>query len=140
MVETAYFGAGCFWHAEREYSRLKGVSSTEVGHCEIVTSKNKKAKVEVVKIDFNESQTSFEMLIDVFWDTHDPTSNLHKKEDYVEKSIIFTIGDHQSNLAKQALIRKRESGQSLILTEVREFISYKKAPEKDQKYYFKLKH
>ncbi|MHA2099306.1 MAG: peptide-methionine (S)-S-oxide reductase [Candidatus Kariarchaeaceae archaeon] len=91
MDGTAYFGAGCFWHAEREYSKLEGVFDTEVGYCKIKTQNNKDAKVEVVKINYDPDQISFGQLVNIFWNIHDPSSSLHQREDYVEKSIIFGL-------------------------------------------------
>ena len=138
MSETAYLGAGCFWHAELTFSKIKGVIDTEVGFSEITTSKNKQSKVEVVKITYDPENISFSQLIDTFWTTHDPSSKKNLNEKYGEKSIIFTINEDQQNQALKCLELKRGNPvKNSINTEVREHLSYKKAPNKDQKYYFK---
>lgn len=138
MSETAYLGAGCFWHAELTFSKIKGVLDTEVGFSEIKTSKNKRSKVEVVKLTFDPEMVSFSQLVETFWTTHDPSSKKNLDENYGEKSIIFTNNEDQQNEGLKCLNLKRGNPvRNSINTEVREHLSYKKAPNKDQKYYFK---
>lgn len=138
MSETAYLGAGCFWHAELTFSKIKGVLDTEVGFGEIKTSKNKRSKVEVVKITYDPENISFSRLVDTFWTTHDPSSKKNLDENYGEKSIIFAINENQQKQAFKCLELKRGNPvKNSINTEIREYLSYKKAPNKDQKYYFK---
>ncbi|MCE7734054.1 MAG: peptide-methionine (S)-S-oxide reductase [Candidatus Heimdallarchaeota archaeon] len=138
MSETAYLGAGCFWHAELTFSKIDGIIETEVGFSEIETSKNKRNSVEVVKITYDPKHISFSQLIDTFWTTHDASSKKNLNENYGEKSIIFAINEDQQNQALKCLELKRGNPVKYsINTEVREHLSYKKAPNKDQKYYFK---
>ena len=144
MTQTAYFGAGCFWNAELVYSKIDGVKETEVGFCSN-TSESKtlgifqrKNQVEAVKVVSDENKVSFEQLIDSFWATHDPHNKIHLKANYGEKSIIFVMGKDQEQTAKQLLDRKvSETQPNPVLTEVRLFEKYKKAPTKDQQYFFK---
>lgn len=138
MIETAYLGAGCFWHAELTFSKIDGVSDTEVGFSEIRTSNNKKSKVEVVKISYDTAKIAFSDLINIFWTTHDPSSENNLNENYVEKSVIFTTNQDQENQALESLEQKKaDNNPKSVYTEVREHSAYKKGPNKDQKYYFK---
>ncbi len=139
MSETAYFAAGCFWGAELAFSKISGVIATEVGFSEIKMSNGKQSKVETVKVDFNPSDVSYPELIDTFWSTHNASSKQHESETYVEKSVLFGIDDHQLNQAETGLNDKKKNEKDPIYTVVQSFMTYIKAPEKDQKYYFKEK-
>lgn len=78
-MKTIYLGAGCFWCSQAVYERLKGVDS-EVGY--IGTNENASyesvcagdGSVEVVRLDFDEKQTSLEKILEIFLKIHDPTS------------------------------------------------------------------
>ena len=78
----AAFGAGCFWHVEDEFRKLKGVVSTAVGYCggnkenptyEEVCS-GQTGHAEVVELEFDENVLSYQELLYVFWAIHDPTT------------------------------------------------------------------
>lgn len=81
-LETATFGAGCFWCVEAVFDELKGVESVESGYCngetlnptyqEVCTGQTGHA--EVVRIKFDPQVISYEELLEVFWKTHDPTT------------------------------------------------------------------
>ena len=81
-MEIATLGLGCFWGPERKFGEIEGVTKTEVGYC---GGKNKETTyqevctgttghAEVVKIDFDESIISYEGIINLFFDFHDPTT------------------------------------------------------------------
>lgn len=138
-LETAYFGAGCFWNAELVYSNQTGVKSTEVGHASYdIPNENKKPRIEVVKVEFDPSIVSYDKLVDAFWPTHNSEARNNSDPFYIEKSVLFTLNDKQNTIAQSKLrAKKQEKAGDKILTEVFPITVYQKAPEKDQKYYSK---
>ena len=81
-MEIAILAAGCFWGPEIKFSKLNGVLKTEVGYCgginsettykEVCTGKTNHA--EVVKIDFDEKVITYEEILKIFFEIHDPTT------------------------------------------------------------------
>jgi len=82
QTEKATFGAGCFWGVEETFRNMKGVLSTSVGYAggtqqnptyqDVCTDKTGHA--EVVEVEFDPSQVSYDELLDVFWSNHNPTT------------------------------------------------------------------
>jgi len=108
-METAYLAGGCFWCVEAIFQRVKGVKRLESGYCngsnqnpsyESVCS-GQTGHAEVVKIDFDESEVSFNNLLEVFVATHDPTSLNQQGADRGTqyRSAIFYINDSQKQIA-----------------------------------------
>ena len=129
-TRIAYFGAGCFWNSELIYSKQDGVTGTEVGWANV----NGEGRVEVVKVEYNPSVTEYDDLLNIFWTTHDATSARHEDKSFVERSVLFPIGEEQRSQAIQHL-RAAENENPQIKTVVVPFIAYTRAPEKDQQYY-----
>ncbi len=115
-MEKAAFGAGCFWGVEAEFRKLKGVKSTAVGYMggqkenptyeEVCTDKTGHA--EVVLVEFNPAEISYEALLEKFWRLHDPTQVNRQGPDTGSqyRTAIFTYSDAQRDAAersKQAL-------------------------------------
>src|SRR5258708_15751838 len=81
-MDKATFGAGCFWGVEAAFRQVKGVLATAVGysggHLSNPTYKDvcsgRTAHAEVVQVDYDPAQVSFDELLNVFWDNHDPTT------------------------------------------------------------------
>src|SRR5829696_9087679 len=81
-MEKATFGAGCFWGVEAAFQQLKGVSSTAVGYLggnlerptykDVCTGQTNHA--EVVQVEYDPAQVTYEELLDVFWKVHNPTT------------------------------------------------------------------
>ncbi|MBM3302560.1 MAG: peptide-methionine (S)-S-oxide reductase MsrA, partial [Deltaproteobacteria bacterium] len=81
-LREAAFGAGCFWHVEAAFSQVEGVVETEVGfmgghsrnpsYAEVCTGRTGHA--EVVHLRYDPSVVSYDQLLDVFWEIHDPTA------------------------------------------------------------------
>ena len=119
-----YFGGGCFWNAELVYSKVKGVIETEVGWC---LFNDDQGQVEVVKVAYNPNETTIEDLIVPFWTTHSPGNNKHSDSQYVD--------ENQEKIMKKALENYKQ--EKPTNTTISRFKAYKKAPEKDQKYYIR---
>ena len=81
-MQKAIFGAGCFWGPEEKFSKITGITKTEVGYCggnksqttyeEVCTGQTNHA--EVVKIEFNEKIISYKEIVNFFFKMHDPTT------------------------------------------------------------------
>ena len=85
-MELALFGLGCFWGAERKYWQTEGVHSTQVGYAAGVTRNPTYKEVctggtghnEVVRVAFDSAVVSYEQLLEVFWESHDPTQGMRQ--------------------------------------------------------------
>ena len=88
-LQVALFGMGCFWGAERKFWQLSGVFSTAVGYAAGFTPNPYYAEVctgltghnEVVQVVFNPEQVSYQQLLKVFWESHDPTQGMRQGND-----------------------------------------------------------
>ncbi|MEM6511637.1 MAG: peptide-methionine (S)-S-oxide reductase MsrA [Pseudomonadota bacterium] len=109
-LETAVFGLGCFWGAERKFWEQDGVYSTSVGYAGGVTPNPTYREVcsgqtghaEVVLVVFDPAVTSFEQLLSVFWENHDPTQGMRQGNDVGTqyRSTIYTVSDEQADIAR----------------------------------------
>lgn len=118
-TELATFGMGCFWHSEETFRPLKGVISTTVGYMggtkdnptyEEVCS-HTTGHAEVVQVEYDPAMISYEELLKVFWNSHDPTQFDRQGPDIGEnyRSVIFYHSEGQKAAAersKQELIAK----------------------------------
>ena len=105
-LEKAILGAGCFWHIEEFFSRVKGVHATRVGYaCGNTSDPNykqvctgKTGHVEVVEITFDSKIIKYDQLLKQFWHIHDPTS-LAWERPTIRKhmSLVACNGQHASN-------------------------------------------
>lgn len=130
--ETALFGLGCFWGAERKFWQLRGVRSTAVGYsagftpnptyeevCSGLTGHN-----EVVRVVFDPRQVSYEELLRVFWESHDPTQGMRQGNDRGTqyRSGVYTYSAAQEQAARTSLAsygeRLRQAGHGDITTEI----------------------
>ena len=148
-VETATFGAGCFWGVEETFRKLKGVVSTTVGYTggklenpayeDVCTDKTGHA--EAVQIVYDPSQISYEKLLDVFWQNHNPTTLNRQGPDAGTqyRSVIFFHNKNQENLAKKSkeMLEKSKKYKSSIVTEIVPASTFNKAEEYHQKYLYK---
>jgi peptide-methionine (S)-S-oxide reductase len=142
-MEKAIFGAGCFWGVEDVYRQIKGIISTTVGYAGGYAANPSYAEVcagetghtEVVEIEYDPSQVTYEDLLDIFFDNHDPTSN--KGEQY--KSVIFYFSKEQMIAAQQTTDKLKVSRKSQrpIRTEIKAAGKFYKAEEYHQQYYEK---
>ncbi|GAA4511621.1 peptide-methionine (S)-S-oxide reductase MsrA [Actinoallomurus oryzae] len=119
-TEIAEFGAGCFWGVERKFWQLPGVVSTSVGYAggytpnptyEEVCS-GRTGHAEVVRVVFDPSAVTYEQLLKVFWEGHDPTQGLRQGNDVGSqyRSLILTHSDAQ----REAALASREAYQKVL--------------------------
>jgi peptide-methionine (S)-S-oxide reductase len=131
-MEMAMFGMGCFWGAERKFWQLDGVYTTAVGYAGGITPNPTYKEVctgmtghnEVVRVVFDPKVISYESLLKVFWENHDPTQGMRQGNDVGTqyRSGIYVYSDSQKKLAdasrdayEQAL---KGSGYGNITTEI----------------------
>jgi len=108
-LETAVFGLGCFWGAERVFWQAPGVYSTAVGYAGGYTPNPTYNEVcgartghaEVVLVVFDPKQTSYDALLKRFWENHDPTQGMRQGNDVGTqyRSAIYTTSDAQREAA-----------------------------------------
>lgn len=131
-IETAVFGLGCFWGAERKFWQLPGVHSTAVGYAAGYTPNPTYEEVcsgqtghnEVVLVAFDPSKIAFETLLKTFWESHDPTQGMRQGNDvgtqyrsgiYASSPARRKIAE-ASKVAFQAALAK--AGYGAITTEI----------------------
>ena len=145
--EIAVFGAGCFWCVEAVFQELKGVHSVESGYTggtvknptynEICTGETGHA--EVAKITYDPDVISFEILLSVFFKTHDPTTLNSQGADRGTqyRSAIFFISELQKEIANRIIIElnSEKAYPNPIVTEVTKLDVYYQAEDYHQDYY-----
>lgn len=147
-MQTAMFGMGCFWGAERKFWTREGVFSTSVGYaggftpnptyqevCTGMTGHN-----EVVFVVYDPSEVTYPELLKIFWESHDPTQAMRQGNDVGTqyRSGIYTFSDEQQTLALESRERYQQrlndSGKSEITTEIVRAPEYYYAEEYHQQY------
>jgi len=143
----ATFGAGCFWHVEEEFRKIKGVTKTVVGYMggtiknptyEKVCT-NETGHVEVCQVEYNSKIISYETLLEVFWKIHNPTQLNRQGLDFgiQYKSIIFYFNENQKNIAMKSKKEKQKYFSKKIVTQIIKAEEFYKAEEYHQKYLMK---
>lgn len=131
-MEEAVFGLGCFWGAERKFWQQKGVYSTSVGYAAGLTPNPTYEEVcsgltghnEVVRVIFDPAVISFEDLLKVFWENHDPTQGMRQGNDLGTqyRSGIYVTSEAQrqaANLSRQTYdAALQRAGFDRVTTEV----------------------
>jgi peptide-methionine (S)-S-oxide reductase len=147
-MQLAQFGLGCFWGAERKFWEVPGVYSTAVGYAGGETKNPTYDEVcsgmtnhtEAVLVVFDPRKVSYEELLKVFWESHDPTQGMRQGNDAGTqyRSAIYTYGDEQRRaaLASQEVFQKalRAKGFGSITTEIREAPTFYYAEDYHQQY------
>jgi peptide-methionine (S)-S-oxide reductase len=147
-LEQAMFALGCFWGAERKFWQQPGVYSTAVGYAAGFTPNATYREVcsgqtghaEVVLVVFDPKQISYEQLLKVFWENHDPTQGMRQGNDVGTqyRSGIYTFGDAQLRAAEASkkaygeAIRAKGYGE--ITTEIRAAPTFFYAEDYHQQY------
>ena len=112
-MQQVVFGLGCFWGAERRFWETDGVFTTAVGYAGGVTPNatyeeacsGGTGHAEVVLVVYDPAFVSFEQLLRIFWESHDPTQGMRQGNDIGTqyRSAIYTMDDHQQVVARQSL-------------------------------------
>ncbi|MEC9050390.1 MAG: peptide-methionine (S)-S-oxide reductase MsrA [Candidatus Neomarinimicrobiota bacterium] len=147
QTELATLGGGCFWCVEAVYQRVDGVLSVKPGyaggHVDNPSYKDvcsgKTGHAEVAKIEFDPDQISYQQILNVFWQAHDPTT-LNKQGADVGtqyRSVIFYHSEEQKTLAENSKIEAGQSGYwpNPIVTEITEINNYSDAEDNHDNYY-----
>jgi len=145
-MASATFGAGCFWGVEATFRRVPGVTSTAVGYAggdvdhptyELVCS-GQTGHAEVVQVDYDPEQVSYDALLDVFWECHDPTQLNRQGPDIGRqyRTAIFTHDDEQTAAAKASKAKLEESHRYArpIMTEITPLGTFWRAEDYHQQY------
>lgn len=147
-LETAVFGLGCFWGAERRFWQLPGVWSTAVGYAGGYTPNPTYEEVcsgltghsEVVLVVFDPAGISYDDLLKAFWETHDPTQGMRQGNDRGTqyRSCIYTTSAAQADAARASLAAYQSSldsaGFGRITTEIRSLDTFYFAEDYHQQY------
>ena len=147
-MAKAMFGAGCFWGVEYDFSKVKGVNEVVSGYSGGKTNNptyeqvcsNTTEHAEVVLIDYNSDIVSYDTLLNVFWNKHDPTTLNRQGPDVGTqyRSAIFYFTEAQKEIAKKSLEYKQNIfGDKKIITEIAEAKDFWLAEEYHQKYFEK---
>ena len=147
-MQRAVFGLGCFWGAERRFWETAGVYTTAVGYAGGVTPNPTYEEVctgntghtEVVLVVFDPAFTSFEKMLQVFWENHDPTQGMRQGNDIGTqyRSAIYTTDDEQQHQARRSLAAYQEqlraAGYGEVTTEIAPLDTFYYAEDYHQQY------
>ena len=148
-MTQAYFGGGCFWGVETCFRAVPGVRDVTVGYMggcvpnptyqEVCSDRTGHA--EVVRINFDPAAVSYEQLLEVFWNCHDPTTFNCQGTDVGTqyRSIIFCCNLNQEQTAKQKKLSLEASGKfpAQIVTHIMPICTFYPAEEYHQRYFEK---
>ena len=147
----ATFAAGCFWHVEEIFRKTSGVKSTQVGYSDGVTKNptyedvctDSTGHAEAVEVDYDPQEVSYEELLKIFWNNHNPTT-LNRQGPDVGKQYRSAVFFHTPEQKKTAIEMKeklnpiaREKFQSDIVTEIKPASDFYRAEEYHQQYFAK---
>lgn len=144
-LETATFGAGCFWCVEAVFQNLEGVQSVVSGYMGGRTENPTYRDVcsgmtghaEVIQIRFAPEVITYETLLDWLWRSHDPTTLNRQGADSGTqyRSVIFYHSETQKHIAEQSKTTAQNSFASPIVTEITEAQTFYAAEEYHQNYF-----
>ena len=149
QTKRATFGAGCFWGVEEAFCRMKGVKDTSVGyeggHLENPTYKDicsdKTGHAEVVQIEYDPDEVSYEALLKTFWELHDPTTPNRQGADIGTqyRSIILYTTPEQKQKAEKFIADINASSEKggAIVTEVEPLTKFYDAEDYHKDYFAK---
>ena len=144
-TEIATLGGGCFWCFEAVYARVDGVKSVisgyAGGHKENPTYKEvceeTTGHAEVVQIEYDPSEVSFEQLLTVFWKAHDPTTLNRQGADVGTRyrSIILHHSDSQKEIAEKSMAEANKEFKGKIVTQIEPLKKFYQAEAYHQEYF-----
>ena len=143
-MEIAVLALGCFWGPEIKFSEIDGIIKTEVGYCggnsksttykEVCTGNSNHA--EVVKLDYDEKIISYEKILNIFFEMHDPTTLNSQGPDFGTqyRSEIFYLNDSQKEIADKVLAQINQKLSGRVVTKISILKNYCPAEEYHQMY------
>jgi len=143
-MEIAVLALGCFWGPESKFGKINGVIKTEVGYCggdnpkttykEVCTGNTNHA--EVVKLDFDEKIISYEKILNIFFEIHDPTTLNSQGPDFGTqyRSEIFFLNNDQKKIAEKVFDEVNQKLSGKLVTKISLLKNYCPAEEYHQKY------
>ncbi|MFB5611020.1 MAG: peptide-methionine (S)-S-oxide reductase MsrA [Nitrosopumilaceae archaeon] len=145
----ATFAAGCFWHVEELFSKVKGVTSTAVGYTgghvdnpsyeDVCTDETGHA--EAVQVEYDPNKVSYDDLLKIFWENHNPTTLNQQGPDIGTqyRSAIFFHDAEQEKIANQSKenLEKSNRFKNKIVTQIVPAKSFYRAEEYHQRYFEK---
>jgi len=148
--KLAVFGAGCFWGVESAFRAVEGVIDVAVGYAGGTVPKpnyrtvcsGKTGHAEVVQVEYDPARVSFEQLLEVFWQIHDPTTLNRQGPDFGTqyRSIVFYSDEHERKVAEESKRRLDESGKlgRPVVTQIVPAAEFYRAEEYHQRYYERM--
>ena len=143
-TEKATFAAGCFWHIEEIFEKTPGVISTRVGYTGGKMKNPTYANVcsgatghfESVEVAFNPNKISYEKLLDVFWNIHNPTTKDRQGFDVGSQynSAIFYHDEKQRRVALKSKAERQKNMERKIVTQIKKAPKFWEAEKYHQKY------
>jgi peptide-methionine (S)-S-oxide reductase len=147
-LESAVFGLGCFWGAERRFWETDGVFTTAAGYAGGITPNPTYEEVcsgltghtEVVLVVFDPARVSYRQLLAVFWEAHDPTQGMRQGNDIGTqyRSAIYTVSDAQARTAQDSLRAYQgeldKAGYGSITTQIAPLATFYYAEDYHQQY------
>ncbi|MGA8426822.1 MAG: peptide-methionine (S)-S-oxide reductase MsrA [Candidatus Dormiibacterota bacterium] len=151
--EQAIFGLGCFWGAERDFWQLDGIYTTAVGYSGGLTPNptyqevcsGRTGHAEVVLVVFDPGKTSYQRLLQTFWESHDPTQGMRQGNDVGTqyRSAIYVLNEEQRRIAEASRDQYQQAltkaGFGRITTEIVEAGPFFYAEDYHQQYLDKNK-
>lgn len=148
MIQSAIFGGGCFWCTEAVFKQLKGVKSVTSGYAGGIkenptyeeVSSGSTGHAEVIKIEFDSAETSFDDLLTVFFATHDSTTLNRQGNDVGTqyRSIILYTSPEQEKEANKFIADLNQSGEKIV-TEVKSLEKFYEAESYHKDFYVRNK-
>ncbi|KAB8330144.1 peptide-methionine (S)-S-oxide reductase MsrA [Scytonema tolypothrichoides VB-61278] len=148
-MNLATFGAGCFWGVEAAFRKVKGVVSTSVGYMGgyfpnpsyLDVLSRITGHAEVVQVEYDPQHVSYDDLLEIFWDIHDPTTLNRQGPDRGEqyRSVIFFHNSQQEEAAIRSKAKQQNSNRfdKDIVTEIVPALEYYLATQEHQQYFEK---
>jgi peptide-methionine (S)-S-oxide reductase len=147
VTEMATFGAGCFWGVEVAFRNVPGVTDTAVGYMggtvtnptyeQVCTDRTGHA--EVVQVEYDPEEVSYEQLLDTFWEEHDPTQVNRQGPDVGSqyRSVVFFHTPEQQEQAVASKARVQAQSDDPVVTEIVPASDFWRAEEYHQQYLVK---
>lgn len=148
-TKTATFGAGCFWGIEAAFREVRGVTDTAVGYMGGHTKRpsyedictDKTGHVEVVEVTYDPDMVSYDALLEIFWNIHDPTQEDGQGLDFGTqyRSVIFYHNEDQRRIAEASRGKEELSKRHAnpIVTAIEPASTFWRAEEYHQRYHEK---